>query len=57
MSEIIDPKRKVVFLNTDELVKNVPADLMKKMKNKNYIESAIVNMIVDDLILAKVPTD
>ena len=46
----INPNNPVVFVNTDNLTWKLGIEDLKRMKNKNFIESAIVNMCVSELI-------
>lgn len=39
--------QEVTFLKTDLIFDNIPAEQLGKIKYKNYIECAIIKMIID----------
>ena len=50
MRVALNPNNPVVFLNTDHIIKKLSDQNLRWMKNKNFVESAVVNMLVTDLI-------
>ena len=50
----MDPEQKVIFLNTDQIMEKISTETLKKMKNRNFIDSMITKMLVDSFIEGKV---
>ena len=50
LKELKIPERKVVFINTDNLLNKALQKQLNQMKNRNFYESAIVHAIVENFI-------
>ncbi len=52
LKEIKVPERKVVFVNTDNILNKYLNMDLNKMRNKNFYESAIIHAIVENFLVS-----
>lgn len=52
LKEIKVPERKVVFVNTDNILNKYLNMDLNKMRNKNFYEAAIIHAIVENFLVS-----